>query len=469
MPFPNFHAARIKSPDIFIKESFVTKPIENGNINLILAKLKTDGLSGSLKTQAIRFKRTKFTVAEAKKWLADHDYKPILFEAATGKEADGERQYKTFPFTVTETKELQTDKGHFGIIKGYASTYGNLDRGGDIVLAGAFTKSLQRYRDSDRQIKMHFQHSRMDIIGGFPVVKIYEDDKGLFVEGEINLDVQRGREAYALAKQGVLSDMSIGYETIESEYNSHGEKLLKELELWEISIVGEPMNTEAVITSVKSAAQFKDLPLADRDAAWDKKAAVSRVRKFTNSEDDTSVTYKNAFMWYDKDNADNFTAYKLPYADVIDGQLKAVPRAIFAIAAVMRGARRGVAIPAEDRPKIISQVNKYYSTMGLESPLKGFYDNTIIHKDIDWISTKEDVDFLLEDFNVTININDGRKVNEEKLRNAGFSKKAANLLITVYRDGLGHPVQTEDKNSEVLRCLKQVNDLAEKLKILLKK
>ena len=469
MPYPNFHAARIKSPDIFIKESFVTKPIENGNILLILAKLKTEGLTGSLKTQAIRFKANKYSAVEAKKLLADHDYKPTSFEAATGKEAEGERYYKTFPFTVTDTKELHTDKGHFGIIKGYASTYGNLDRGGDIVMAGAFTKSLQRYRDSDRQIKMHFQHSKMDIMGGFPSAKIYEDDKGLFVEGEINLDVQRGREAYALAKQGVLTDMSIGYSTEEYERNNDGNMMLKELELWEISIVGEPMNPEAVITSVKSAASFKDLSLADRAAEWDKRTAINRVRSFTGSEDEPSATYKNAFIWHDKENADNFTAYKLPYADVIDGQLKAVPKAIFAIAAVMRGARGGIDIPAEDKSKIIAYVNKYYDKMGLDSPLKGFYDNTIVYKDINWISTKEDVDFLLEDFNVTINISDSRKVNEEKLRNAGFSKKAANLLITVYRDGLGHPVQTEDKNSEVFSCLKQANDLVEKLKILLKK
>ena len=82
MPYPNEHAARMKNPDLFIEGSFISKNIATG-VRMILGKLKRDGSSGSLVTQAVRFNKDKFTVAEAKAWLKDHDLKPILFEEAT--------------------------------------------------------------------------------------------------------------------------------------------------------------------------------------------------------------------------------------------------------------------------------------------------------------------------------------------------------------------------------------------------
>ncbi|NIM39144.1 MAG: hypothetical protein GTN67_13350, partial [Hydrotalea flava] len=86
-----------------------------------------------------------------------------------------EIHYKVFPFSVTSTKEMQTDKGRYGIIKGYASTFGNVDRGGDIVMQGAFSECLERYKSLGRPIRMHFQHNYMELIGGFPAEKAYED------------------------------------------------------------------------------------------------------------------------------------------------------------------------------------------------------------------------------------------------------------------------------------------------------
>jgi HK97 family phage prohead protease len=172
-------------------------------------------------------------------------------EPLNGKSSNAKRETKTFSFDITETKEVQIDGQNYGVVRGYASTYGNVDRGSDRVIRGAFKKSLERYRKTNRPIKMYYQHDNKEIIGGFPVDKIMDDESGLYVEGQINLDVQRGREAYALAKQGVIQDFSIGYSVSDYDIKS-GVRQLKELELWEISMVGEPMNPEARILAVKS-------------------------------------------------------------------------------------------------------------------------------------------------------------------------------------------------------------------------
>ncbi|MBT2228323.1 hypothetical protein [Nonomuraea sp. NEAU-A123] len=114
--------------------------------------------------------------------------------------------------------------------------------------------------------------------------------------------------------------------------------------------------------------QFKDLPLADRDRAWDAAAADKRVRKWAGAEDGPNEKYRQAFLWYDGDNADEFGSYKLPIADVVDGELKVVPRAVIAAAAVVDGARGGVDVPKGDIDRIKSHLAKYYAKMGDTPP-----------------------------------------------------------------------------------------------------
>lgn len=68
-------------------------------------------------------------------------------------------------------------------------------------------------------------------------------------------------------------------------------------------------------------------------------------------------------VWYDGDKKDNFTAYKLLIADVIDGKLRAVPRGVMAAAAVMQGSRGGVDLPKDDIDRVKSHLAKYYAKM----------------------------------------------------------------------------------------------------------
>lgn len=106
---------------------------------------------------------------------------------------------------------------------------------------------------------------------------------------------------------------------------------------------------------------FQDLPLADRDREWDTDAAERRVREWASATDQPNAKYRDAHVWYDADAKENFTAYKLLIADVIDGRLYAVPRGVMAAGNVMQGARGGVDLPAKDIDRVKSHLAKYYA------------------------------------------------------------------------------------------------------------
>ena len=149
-----------------------------------------------------------------------------------------------------EFKSVSED-AEFGYFEGYASVFNVTDSDADVVQPGAFADTLA----SGRKVKMCWQHSFYDVIGGFTEMK--EDSNGLWVKGRINLGVEKGREAYALLKAGDIDSMSIGYSCEDREYRD-GIRLLKKLKLYEISLVTEPANSYALVTSVKFD-QIKDL------------------------------------------------------------------------------------------------------------------------------------------------------------------------------------------------------------------
>lgn len=114
--------------------------------------------------------------------------------------------------------------------------------------------------------------------------------------------------------------------------------------------------------------RFQDLPLAERDREWDGDAAESRVRRWADAEDGPNAAYRDAHVWHDADHDDTFGGYKLLIADVVDGELKAVPRAIMAAAQVMQGARGGVDLPEDDIPRVKGHLARYYDKMGDTAP-----------------------------------------------------------------------------------------------------
>jgi len=274
---------------------------------------------------------------------------------------------RCFGGKVIEFKQADEDKD-IGIVIGYGATW-DIDSFDDQFVPGAFKDSIAEYKKDKRNITLRDIHSTT--IGVIPIETVKEDDRGLRIEGHINLKTTVGRDAYELVKQGAKTDFSIGYIVRDFAYKDGGRiREITKADIVEVSLADYPVNKKANITQVKAVVDFQDLPLAERDREWDSDAALSRVRRFLDSEDSPSDEYKRAFLWYDAENEDLFSAYKLPIADVIDDTLTAVPRAIFAAAAAINGARGGVNIPDEDIDGVKQHIERYYEKMDLPSPFE---------------------------------------------------------------------------------------------------
>jgi len=262
-----------------------------------------------------------------------------------------------------ETKDFMFDIKSVednGIVEGYAAVFGNKDLGNDIIDPGAFKKTINERKN----VPLLWYHQPPEVLG--LVFEMEEDNKGLKSRSQINLDTQLGREKFSLIRQGAIKGMSIGFETIKEVWEKDIRRL-KEIRLWEISLVTFPMNPLAQVTNIKAVVPYQDLPLADEDREWDAGEARKRLADWAGDDMDK---YRKGFLWYDEENADNLTAYKLPIADVIDGRLYAVPRAIIAAAAAIQGARGGVDIPASDVPGVKNHIEKYYKKMDMTPPWK---------------------------------------------------------------------------------------------------
>lgn len=127
-------------------------------------------------------------------------------------------------------------------IKGYASTFGGEpDRQGDVVVSGAFKKTL--ITNSGR-IKFLFNHDWTQIVGR--IVHAEEDEKGLYIEAKI-VDTALGKDLMKLVDAGVIDRMSIGFVIKDYEWDDDGVFYIKEVELYEVSAVGLPANDRAHI------------------------------------------------------------------------------------------------------------------------------------------------------------------------------------------------------------------------------
>lgn len=103
---------------------------------------------------------------------------------------------------------------------------------------------------------------------------------------------------------------------------------------------------------------FKDFPIVDRQ--WDSAAADRRVRDFVGATDGPNERYRQAFFWYDSENAENFEAYKLPFVDIVDGRMTAIWRGVSAAKGAMSGARgQQVQIPQADRARVQAHIDRY--------------------------------------------------------------------------------------------------------------
>lgn len=166
-----------------------------------------------------------------------------------------------------ELKQVDLEEGTF---EGYAAVFGNPDAGNDVIEPGAFTKTLQ---ENGHRVKICWQHDPREPIGR--PVEMKEDQYGLWVKGKVSLTT-KGRDALILLRDGVVNELSIGYDTIKHQYQG-AVRQLKELKLWEFSLVTWAMNELAAVTNVKEgqvlsgkAADFQSILLVEQleDNFW---------------------------------------------------------------------------------------------------------------------------------------------------------------------------------------------------------
>ena len=294
--------------------------------------------------------------------------------------------------------KLLRDSAAESFVEGYANVFSNLDHNGDVVRPGAFKKTIQErvtrglvpFLDSHQWDAAH-------TIG--TVTEAHEDQKGLRFRARLS-NAPSAREVRQKMLEGHIRRLSIGFAPVRESYERADEaasaddgpsailsrrktivRHLHEVKLFEISAVPIAANEAATITSVKAAVPYQDLPLTDRARGWDGEAARARIAAWAGGGEDLSkmnwARYRRAFLWYERANADEIGAYKLPIADLIGGDLIAVPRAIFAAAGAIQGARaagdHGKLDLGGDEEAVKENIERYYDKMARQ-----FQDESIV-------------------------------------------------------------------------------------------
>jgi HK97 family phage prohead protease len=160
-----------------------------------------------------------------------------------------------------------------GLFKGIASTFNNVDSGNDVVAPGAFVKTIAAGGRNGNGVAMLWQHELP--LGVWQ--KMEERKQGLLVEGQIAVETTLGKDAHILMKMGAVRGLSIGFNARVFEIDQQKKvRVLKEVDLWEISVVTFPMNKRANVLGIKQiegAQTVRQLEDALRDAGLTCKAA----------------------------------------------------------------------------------------------------------------------------------------------------------------------------------------------------
>jgi hypothetical protein len=184
--------------------------------------------------------------------------------------------------------------------------------------------------------------------------------------------------------EGTIRTSSFGYnEMLVSEPQQPGQaRVIHDFELMDTSAVSLPCHPEATVQLAKSlglayeyaqsgkgATAFADLPLAPEDMAWSWDAPAGNA---VLGDPEDWGRYKKAHFWFDPENAQVRAGYKLPFAKMVDGSLKAVWRGCAAAMGALLGGRGGVDIPEGDVTPVYNHISKYYGKFDKPVPeLKG--------------------------------------------------------------------------------------------------
>ena len=144
-----------------------------------------------------------------------------------------------------------------GRVRGYASAFGGPpDSYGDVIAKGAFARTISEHFRQSTMPVMLWAHDRARPIGRW--LDMHEDDFGLHIAGELNLETTSGKDAHAHLTKGDVNGLSIGYVVGPQGFKSQGAgRLLVDIDLVEVSVVACPANARTRISGVKSALQSK--------------------------------------------------------------------------------------------------------------------------------------------------------------------------------------------------------------------
>ena len=297
------------------------------------------------------------------------------------------KERKSFPVKVLSASDE-------GIVEAIVAVMGNIDGGDDIIHPGAFRKTLAERGGEVLVLDAHRTDTVLAAVGvPLEIRELGQDELpadlrqkypeatgGLYTKTRYLMDTPEGAGVFQRIRSGAVRQYSIGYDPIKggTDYSKVSvggrEKTvrnLRELRLYEYSPVLFAMNEATATVGVKAVTPFQDLPLAARDREWDAAAAEARVRAWAGGDELDWEQYARAFLWHNAEEPEMFGSYKLGYADVVDEELMAIPRAIFAAAG-----GRGVdaaGIPDADKERVKEQITRYYEKMAA-----AFDDETLI-------------------------------------------------------------------------------------------
>jgi HK97 family phage prohead protease len=258
--------------------------------------------------------------------------------------------------------KLDSADADSGVFQGVASVFGNLIDTWPLtrVQPGAFTKTLA---ENFKRIKILYQHDWTKPVG-LPI-ELRETAEGLFTHGELGQSalaqsVRADLKPLPLTKRSILDELSIGFDPIREEYikeegQTEAVRLLKEVKLWEISIVTWGADSKARVRSAH-ALPFRDLPLAPEALLFERDAAIERVEKWAAGD---AKKLAAAFITEGFQGPDSAALI----ADVVDGRLVAVPQAVY------DAARTLSMFGAEDRDEDVQRhIERYYRKLGRVAP-----------------------------------------------------------------------------------------------------
>lgn len=199
-----------------------------------------------------------------------------------------EKEIKSFPFEVKATAE----ENNIFTFEGYASTFGNIDYGDDVVIRGAFANSLAK----NSQVPILWQHQMSEPVGR--VTTLYEDDKGLYIKAVLpKEDTLVSGRIIPQMKIGSIQEMSIGFFTKNYDMAKDGIRLLKEIDLFEVSLVTKAMNSQALVTGFKSFETLRDIEQtlkANGFSNTEAKTLISKIKEFSSQRDASQDNQRDA-------------------------------------------------------------------------------------------------------------------------------------------------------------------------------